>query len=52
MWVDKDGKNYTSLEIVTELSRMVGAAYSVESLEQTFKVGRIYENGIWYQRLS
>lgn len=53
MWVDYDGSNSTSDQIVEILSRAAGTSYTTADLCNTFPVGAIYENGLlWFQRIS
>ena len=53
MWIDKTGSNLTTDAVCAILNNSAGAAYDAATLEEAYRVGRIYQNGtLWFQRLA
>lgn len=53
MWVNRQGSNLTSEEVCGLLVMACGSSYTPKSLEATYPIGTVYQNGtIWFQRVS
>jgi hypothetical protein len=53
MWINRQGSNITAQQVCAILAKAAGAAYTPETLNQTFRCGAIYQNGgLWFQRIA